>query len=190
MSNAWIPMTSPPAPTDPNWINVNYGGYNYCILGNPPYYTGSVLADCTGFAWGRWRQYLGYHHNLSINQRSIWYLNTADGYNRGSVPQLGAVICYDDGASGHVAIVESITYDSNNNPVSCLLSQSVYNGAFFENKTVYANNNYKLYDGYTLQGFIYLPVEVSELEIYLLRKKRKTYKIRMGVLKNGNTCKL
>lgn len=169
-----FPMTTAPSNTDPEWINVNYGGYNRCILGNPSYGPGSVLANCTGFAWGRWYNILGSSPTLSINQRSIWYLNTRDGYARGSVPKLGSIVCYDDGASGHVAVVEQLNYDNNGNLVSCLLSQSVYGGAFFENKTIYARNNWYLYTGYTLQGFIYLPIDFETLEIYLMSRRKNT----------------
>ena len=181
----FTPRYSVPSNTDLHWINVAYGGYNRCILGSPSYGTGSVLSDCTGYAWGRFLEANGLTTcNLSINQASIWYLNTADGYTRGSTPKLGAVICWDEinSGSGHVAFVESITYDSNNNVQSIIVSESVYGGVTFRLQTLYPSNNYRLYAGMTFQGFIYSPTNFDpitplpdEVLICLLKKKRRYY---------------
>lgn len=183
MSN-FVPRLTAPANNDPNWLNVNYGGYNRCILGSPSYGPGSVLSNCTGYAWGRWLEIMGVQNcNLSINQAEIWYLNTADGYSRGSVPQLGAVICYDEPGrgSGHVAIVEQINTDSQGNITSLTLSESVYGGVTFRLQTVYPGNNWHLYQGMTFQGFIYLPISFDAMDPYMfaLLKQKKKIKIRM-----------
>lgn len=180
----FVPRFSIPSNTDLHWINVNYGGYNRCILGSPSYGYGSVLSNCVGYAWGRFIEECGLTNcNLSINQASIWYLNTGDGYQRGQTPKLGAVICYDEvnQGSGHVAIVEQINYDSNNNVTSVILSESVYNGVTFRLQTVYPSNNYQLYQGMSFQGFIYPPVnfdpadQITEEELACLIKKRRRY---------------
>lgn len=182
--SSFTPRLTRPDNTDPRWININYGGYNRCILGSPSYGPGSVLSDCTGYAWGRWLELLNATDcNLSINQAAIWYLNTGDGYARGQVPQLGAVICWDEinQGSGHVAVVEQINYDANNNITSIVVSESVYNGTPFRLQTLYPGNNWHLYQGQTFQGFIYLPITFDNLDTYLLPvlKKRKNIKIRM-----------
>lgn len=176
----FTPRLTAPDNTDPNWINVDYGGLNRCILGYPSYGYGSVLSDCTGYAWGRWLELLGYQHNLSINQARIWYLNTADGYERSTTtPKLGAVACWDNnGGSGHVAIVERINVDSYGNVSSCLVSESVYGGSPFSLKTIRPSNNWYIYDDHNFQGFIYLPEEPIALtleELVCLLKKRRYY---------------
>lgn len=182
---AFVPRFSTPSNTDLHWINENYGGYNRCILGSPSYGYGSVLSNCTGYAWGRFMEECGLTTcNLSVNQASIWYYAISDGYQRGSTPKLGAVICYDEinSGSGHVAIVEQINYDSNNNVYSLILSESVYNGVTFRLQTVYASNNYHLYTGMSFQGFIYPPVDfdppsptLTLEELVCLIKKRRRY---------------
>lgn len=182
--SSFTPRLTAPSNTDPRWININYGGYNRCILGYPSYGYGSVLSDCTGYAWGRWLELLNATTcNLSINQASIWYLNTGDGYARGQTPQLGAVICWDEinQGSGHVAVVEQINYDANNNITSIVVSESVYGGVTFRLQTLYPGNNWHLYRGMTFQGFIYLPISFDSLDtyMYVLLKQKKNIKIRM-----------
>lgn len=184
--SSFVPRFSRPGNTDPNWINVNYGGYNRCILGYPSYGYGSVLSDCTGYAWGRWLEIMNVTTcNLSINQAAIWYLNTGDGYSRGQTPKLGAVICWDEvnQGSGHVAIVEQINYDSGGNITSIVVSESVYGGVVFRLQTLYPGNNWHLYVGMSCQGFIYLPIEfdgdVLDPYMYYLLKQGQKLKIRM-----------
>ena len=181
--SAFTPRLSRPTNTDLRWINTAYGGYNQCILGSPSYGTGSVLSNCVGYAWGRWLEILNATTcNLSTNQAEIWYLNTGDGYRRGSDPKLGAVICYDEPGvgSGHVAIVEQINYDSLGNITSLVLSESVYGGVTFRLQTVYAYNTWHLYTGMNFQGFIYLPISFEELTTYLLPlREKKRFKIKV-----------
>lgn len=165
----YVPRTTIPDPTDLNWIKTTYGGYNYCILGNPSYATGSVLANCVGYAWGRWRELLGAYHNLSRGNASTWYGNTSDGYARGSEPKLGAVICWDGGSdgSGHVAIVEEIAPDRS----WIKTSNSAYGGSYYYNQTLYRSNNWTWSSNYTFQGFIYSPID-WESQQYIPIKKR------------------
>lgn len=180
----FVPRYTQPSNTDLHWINDYYGGYNRCILGSPSYGYGSVLSNCTGYAWGRFLERNGLTNcNLSTNQASLWYSAISDGYTRGSVPKLGAVICWDEinNGSGHVAFVEQINYDSNNNVTSIVVSESVYNGVTFRLQTVSPSNNYHLYTGMTFQGFIYSPTnfdpagEISFEEFICLLKKRRRY---------------
>lgn len=182
MANIFTPRTTAPDPTDLHWIQTSHGGYNSCILGYPSYATGSVLSNCTGYRWGRFLEENGLTTcNLSINQASIWYLNTADGYQRGQTPKLGAVICWDEvnQGSGHVAIVERINVNTLGNVHSIVISESVYGGTPFRIQTIYPPN-YTLYTGMTFQGFIYPqsqfdPLPISEEELICIIKKRRRY---------------
>jgi len=146
--------TAAPSTTDKNWIHTSKGGYNYCILING----NSVLPNCVGYAWGRWRELLGKKHKLSTYDAENWYTNTSDGYKRGSTPKLGAVICWRKGkagvssdGAGHVAIVEKINSDG-----SIVTSNSAYGGSRFYTQTL--KKPYSIGSSYTFQGFIYLPI--------------------------------
>lgn len=141
-----------PSSTDKNWLHTSAGGYNSCIKIK----NGSVLPNCVGYAWGRWRELLGANPKLSRSNAENWW-GKADGYERGQTPKLGAVICWAKGkvgvgsdGAGHVAIVEQIKADG-----SIITSNSGYGGSRFYKKTLKPPYALK---GYTLQGFIYLPM--------------------------------
>lgn len=144
------PRLSQPSSGDLNWIHYTAGGYNYCIKvsGN------SCIPNCTGYAWGRWRELLGAYHNLSRANARLWYGNTSDGYKRGQTPKLGAVACWDSttGDAGHVAIVEQINSDG-----SIVTSNSGYNSTRFW--TQVTKKPYNIGSSYSFQGFIYPPVD-------------------------------
>lgn len=136
-----------------NYDGVNYGGYNKCMVINLR--TGSVLPNCTGYAWGRFCEEQGIHNcKLSRGNAGNWY-DKNDGYRRGSTPKLGAVICwYDTKGAGHVAIVEKV-YDNGN----ILTSNSAYNGKRFYQKQLTRVSNYFMGATYHFQGFIYPDVD-------------------------------
>lgn len=150
--------TTSPSSTNKNYINTAYGGYNRCInIKN-----GSVLPNCTGYCWGAWREMLGENPKLSTNNAERWIgMNTA--YETGSVPKLGAVICYrggskvtpkgEDGA-GHVAIVVGI-----GEGYELTVAQSNYGGKRFEVVT-YSDYRY-IQSNLHFQGFIYYPGDVE-----------------------------
>ena len=153
MAEVFIKREVAPSYTDKNWIKTTYGGYNRCIkMGSD----GSVLPNCTGYAWGRFLEENFIRDcNLSRANAENWYGYTSDGYSRGQTPKLGAVICWHSTRSGgHVAIVEEIYNDG-----SILTSNSAYGGKRFYMKTLKASNNYFMGKSYTFQGFIYPPTE-------------------------------
>ena len=93
--------------------------------------------------------------NLSRGNAENWYGHTSDGYQRGSTPKLGAVICwYSTRSGGHVAIVEKVYSNGN-----ILTSNSAYNGKRFYMKTLSADSNYFMGSSYSFQGFIYNPTD-------------------------------
>ena len=169
----FTPRLTQPSNTDTHWINTAYGGLNPCILGYPSYGYGNCLANCVGYRYGRAYEILGYDPGLCINQASAWYTYN-DGYPRSSTPQLGAIACYDDGGSGHVAVIEEITY-SGGTPVSCTISESVYGGAYFQTATITAASGWARFTGYAFQGFIILPVnsDIDEAILAAIITKRK-----------------
>lgn len=148
------PRLTAPSATDKNYMHTSAGGHNSCIhIKN-----GSVLPNCVGYAWGRWRELLGAKPALSRSNAENWWGNTKDGYERGSVPKLGAVVCWRKGkvgvasdGAGHVAIVEEIKPDG-----SIVTSNSAYGSTRFYKKTIKPPYNF---GKYVFQGFIYLPME-------------------------------
>lgn len=140
---AYIPKTTPPA-----------GKYYYTAVFNPffPYWSPPRLAgNCTWYAFGRFSEVLGEKAALCLHDAQDWYAYK-DGYQRGQTPKEGAVLCYAGGrysGLGHVAVVEEVYSDG-----SVLVSESGYNAFVFRTNRI---ANYKNYDGYTFQGFIYNP---------------------------------
>lgn len=157
MAKIYSPRINAPSETNKYYIKTTYNGYNRCIIIN--YVSGSVLPNCTGYAWGRFCECQDVHDcNLSRAQAEAWYLNTSDGYARGQEPKLGAVICWSDSSGdGHVAIVEKIYSNGD-----ILTSNSAYNGSRFYLKTLKASNNYYYGSTYHFQGFIYNPTEFED----------------------------
>ena len=178
MSDLWyVPRLTIPATDDKNYLKSGYGGYNPCILGNPLYAPGSTLSNCVGYAWGRWREILGYNHNLSTGNGGTWYANTGDGYQRSTTtPRLGCVACWGgSGVDGHVAIIEEIYYTSGGNIDHCIVSQSGWGWAdTFRTRTIRPSDGWWIYnDVGSFQGFIYLPVDFLPCPIFQRRKKVK-----------------
>lgn len=161
------------APSNSNlyYIKTTYGGYNKCIKIQS---NGSVLPNCTGYAYGRFMECQNVHTcKLSRANAELWYTNTGDGYSRGSTAKLGAVICWHSSKSGgHVAIVEEI-YDNGD----IMTSNSAYGGSRYYNKKLKKSNNYFMGNAYTFQGFIYNPTDFSgEVEPSVVEEpKRKSF---------------
>lgn len=145
----FTPRLDAPSGTDKYWIQVGSGGYNKCI-----YISGSsVLPNCTGYAYGRFMEIMGTTTcNLSTRNAGLWYGNTGDGYQRGNVPKIGSVACWErPGEAGHVAVVEQVNTDG-----SIITSNSAYGGKRFYTQSLIPPG-YTWSNKYVLQGFIYNP---------------------------------
>lgn len=130
---------------------------------NPLTRAGYGLPNCTCYCWGRWWEISGVKPHLPTSNAGKWYISTS--YSKGSIPQLGAVICFSSGKGGvgHVAIVEKILPNGD-----IVTSNSGYsrpssynNKLYFWVETLKKSNGYlqgweKKY-GYRVQGFIYNP---------------------------------
>lgn len=161
-----------PSTTDKHWLHTSAGGLNSCIY----IAGGSVLPNCVGYAWGRFYEILGSAPKLSRRNAEDWYGYTADGYERGQTPKLGAVICWAKGktaygtdGAGHVAIVEQVNADG-----SIVTSNSGYGGKRFWTQT--HKKPYAM-SGYTFQGFIYNPAVKETVQSTTLVK---TYTVKAG----------
>lgn len=136
-------------------------GAIYWYSGNPFYLAGYGLPNCTCYAWGRFWEIsdkAGDGSNkptLPTGDAGTWYPNV-QGYEKGSEPKLGAVICWSkQGEAGHVAIVEQILDNGD-----IVTSNSAWNSTYFYTKTIYKADGYN-FGSYVFQGFIYNPY-VSE----------------------------
>lgn len=145
----FVPCKQLPDNLYPWWVQTAHGGNSPCIQGHPPVFTGCTVANCVGWAWGRWQQINGsIDSRLPYSNAGNWWRQAQSaGMNTGSEPQLGAVICF----NGHVAIVEEIAADGTY--INC--SESDYGTNFFAYRTRYRSQNWS-YPGYSqFQGFIY-----------------------------------
>ncbi len=144
----WVPCKTLPANLSPWWIMSAYGGNSPCIEGNPAAEPHATIANCVGWAWGRYQQGRGsVDSRLPSSNAGDWYRQAqAAGMSVGQEPQLGSVLCL----STHVCIVEEIAADGTF--INC--SESDYGGAVFSYRTRYRANNWILGGG-TFQGFIY-----------------------------------
>lgn len=150
------------------WIATSYGGYNACVARKdfsdftnsasmrakyPEIVSsGTVLPNCTGYAWGRAHELLGGDPSnkptLSTRNAGRWFSNTVDGYARSTsksgeqaVPKEGAIACWRSvewsaaqqkyiEAAGHVAVVEKIVKNDAGIITGLVLSESGYTGGF------------------------------------------------------------
>ncbi len=125
------------------------------VFANNPFSTG----QCTWYAYKRWTELLGYEPAVISGNAGGWYDNAQKkGYSVGSVPKVGAIVCWNNGFgddTGHVAIVESVNSDS------IYISEYNWNvSKGFNNATVYFSNINRSSTSKPnrhLKGYIYLP---------------------------------
>ena len=139
---------------NPYYIGTAYGGLNRCLVVNKD--TGSVLPNCTGFAFGAWLESTGTTTcNLPTGDAGNWFraVQTSRAYETGTEPRLGAVACWGGGVNGrgHVALVNAIDEDG-----TITIAESGYYSQvwFMTEKLKYP---YDLGNNLRLQGFIYNP---------------------------------
>lgn len=169
MSN-FTPRFTVPSANDPHYTMTSYGGLNPCIPGDPAAWTGSVLANCVGYCWGRWWEILGENPHLYTGDAKYWWSHN-NQYVHGSEPKLGAIICFSSAAQGHVAIVEQIIDHD-----TIVTSNSAYHSTIFYTQTLRRANNWVWNSNFTFQGFIYLPsqpISMHETLAALLIRRRK-----------------
>lgn len=75
--------TNAPQPTNSRYINVNYGGLNYCVVRDQT--NGFVLPNCTGYCWGRALETTkSTRVDLSNNQGSVWFSQNKQKWDNGT----------------------------------------------------------------------------------------------------------
>lgn len=155
--------TSKPTAGNKFYITKARGGYSSCIQGYPTDANCDVLANCVGYACGRFNEIIGSMKYPYLNCNAENFIERAKNtYGLQVVPyptlggimvwQKGATLSENDGA-GHVAVVERI--DSKN---QIYTSESGYGSSAFWN-AIRNNNNgrWGMGAGYTFRGCIINP---------------------------------
>ena len=75
--------TNAPQPSNTRYININYGGLNYCVVRDQS--NGFVLPNCTGYCWGRALETTkSTRVDLSNNQGSVWFSQNKQKWDNGT----------------------------------------------------------------------------------------------------------
>lgn len=154
--------TSKPEAGNKFYNNGNNGGWSWCINGSPTDRGCNVLANCVGYACGRFNEILGSmkYKTLCCNAENFIERAQQAGLEISSVPTLGGIMVWQKGATlsgsdgaGHVAICEEI-YDANH----IYTSESGYGSSAFWNSHRYnTNGRWGLGSGYKFRGCIVNP---------------------------------
>lgn len=170
--NFFIRTTKPNG--NKNFITTGAGGWNTCIQGYPTDAGANVLANCVGYASGRFNEIINEargttgctYKYLNCNAENFIERAKSAGLEIGSTPRVGAIGCAMKGSTlnggdgaGHVWIVEKV-YDNN----STYTSESGYGSTAFWNQTrSNSNGRWGLSAGYTFRAYIYLPDDVQKV---------------------------
>lgn len=157
-----------------NFITTSSGGWNTCIKGYPMDPNANVLANCVGYASGRFNEIINEARGTTgcsykgLNCNAEWFIERAQqaGLKTGSTPKVGAIMCWQKGTvdgggdgAGHVAVVEKV-----NSNGTVYTSESGYGSTAFWNQTrSNSNGRWGCGSGYKFRAFIYLPEDVQKI---------------------------
>lgn len=155
--------TSKPSSGNKFYIRKANGGYSTCIQGSPTDSQCNVLANCVGYACGRFNEIIGSMKYPSLNCNAENFIERAKntyGLEISDVPTLGGIMVWQKGntlsgndGAGHVAVVEKII---DNNTI--YTSESGYGSSAFWNSTRRnSNGRWGLGSGYKFRGCIVNP---------------------------------
>ena len=156
------PRLTKPEAGNPYYNTKAKGGYSNAIQGKPTDAGCNVLANCVGYAYGRFNEIGGYGYCKYLSPVNAEnFIQYAGGLEVGQTPKLGACMVWRKGATlsnsdgaGHVAIVEQI-----NSSTQIVTSESGYNSStpFWTKTRNKGDGNWGAGSGYTFLGFIYNP---------------------------------
>jgi len=112
--------------------------------GNLYHQHGWPMPNCAAYAWGRIHELTGAPPRVNPGHAKTWY--GTGGYAVGSLPALGAVMAWNGGSMGHVAIVEQIHGDG-----TITVSESHSSGTYFNTARLRVDGS----DYVGFQGYIY-----------------------------------
>ena len=147
------------------YMRIASGGYSGAIKGSPTVQGCDTLANCVGYAAGRFNEILNAGKFLYLlyppNAEDFYDAAQAEGLRVGQTPQPGAIICWAKGkthtssdGAGHVAVVEKINSDG-----SIITSESGYGAKnpFWTTHREKGGGNWGETTAYRFLGFIYQP---------------------------------
>lgn len=171
------------------YIRKANGGWNNAIQGKPTKEGANVLANCVGYANGRFAeiQNLGYiKYQLVCNAENFIEKAKEYGLKISKEPTLGGIMVWQKGTlsskdgAGHVAIVERI---DNHNQI--YTSESAYNGSAFYNSTRTNNNGrWGIGSAYTYRGCIVNPAVKENTKITYIQEELNS-KYKSGLVVDG-----
>lgn len=189
------------------YIRQANGGYNGAIQGSPVDPSANVLANCVGYANGRFNEIIGAgrcKYQLVCNAENFIERAKALGLKVSSKPVVGGIMVWQKGATlqgsdgaGHVAIVEKII-DKN----TIYTSESAWSGkAFFNATRSNSNGRWGMASGYKFRGCIVNPAikedsnntsnnTSAKVPVSKTRKYKVVSKTGMNVRKTGSTSAL
>lgn len=176
---------------------VSNGGWSHCIVGKPTDKGCNVLANCVGYACGRFNEIIGSMKYPYLNCNAENFIERARQYDLeiSDKPVLGGIMVWKKGATlsgndgaGHVAIVEKII---DNNTI--YTSESGYGSSAFWNSTrSNSNGRWGMVSSYSFRGCIINPsikeekTQENKLDIDILEMVKKTIR---GDYGNGQARK-
>ena len=191
--------TTKPEKGNKFYNNSSNGGYSWCINGKPKDSGCNVLANCVGYACGRFNEIIGSmkYKQLCCNAEKFIEKAKEIGLEISDVPTLGGIMVWQKGSTlsgsdgaGHVSIVERI--DSKN---QIYTSESNYGSSAFLN-TIRTNNNgrWGLSSKYKFRGCIINPKigKITYKDIQKEEDKKETkqkYSIGQEVIISGSLYK-
>ena len=145
------------------YIRKENGGWNGAVQGKPTKSGANVLANCVGYANGRFAEIMNegkIKYQLICNAENFIEKAQGFGLKISNKPTLGGIMVWQKGATlsnkdgaGHVAVVERIYSDN-----QIYTSESSYGGSAFFNATRNNNNGrWGLGTGYRFRGCIVNP---------------------------------
>ena len=180
-ANKFVARTTKPGAGNKYYIKKANGGYSDAIEGSPKDKDCNVLANCVGYAYGRFNEIgaWGSCKYLSpVNAKD--FMKYKGSLATGTTPKLGACMVWQDSSYGHVAIVEKVISNT-----EVLTSESAWGSSAFYTKTRTKGSNGNWGYGGTFLGFIYNPAECCNET----PKVENTTEIKVGDIVNftGNT---
>lgn len=155
--------TTKPGAGNKYYIRKAQGGYSNAIYGKPTDSECNVLANCVGYAYGRFNEIGGYgycKYLAPVNAEN--FMDYKGSCKTGMTPKVGACMVWEGKGdlAGHVAIVEKV-YDNNH----VYTSESGYGSKNpFWNSHRYNNNGrWGCNSNYKFLGFIYNPAVKEEV---------------------------
>lgn len=154
--------TTKPESGNKFYNTVSNGGWSHCIVGKPTDKGCNVLANCVGYACGRFNEIIGSMKYPYLNCNAENFIERAKQYGLeiSDKPVLGGIMVWKKGATlsgndgaGHVAIVEKII---DNNTI--YTSESGYGSSAFWNSTrSNSNGRWGMASSYSFRGCIINP---------------------------------